>query len=400
MFETMNPQIFLKPDKDRLPQRHHAWIFSGAISRTEGSPSPGGVVEVRDSTGGFIAWGQYNPGSQIRVRLLDWERGTVVDEGFYRTRLIQALSLRQHWAGETQALRLVFSEGDGLPGLVADRYGNILVLQLLTAGMERLRDLWVRLFRETLPELEGVYEKSDGDGRRQEGLPEVTGWLWRSEEGIPASTQLWIRENGLEFRVDLEGQKTGYYADQRLNRLRTASYAVGRKCADVFSFAGGFSCRMMAAGAASVTLLDGSQEALDLASENLKKNGFSPEALVCGDAFQVLREWKSSGRRFGLISLDPPKLVTSRTGLEKGLKAYKDLNLQALHLLEPGGILATFSCSGLVSRADFLQAVNYAVRDSGRRVQILEHLSQGPDHPVITTHPEGEYLKGLILRAL
>ncbi len=392
----MSAKIFLKPDKDKLPKRHHAWIFSGAIGRTEGTPTPGEVVEVRDCTGGFIAWGHFNPSSQIRVRLLDWDPNTKIDQEFYRRRLRQAWELRKFWVKETTGLRVVFSEGDGLPGLILDQYGTIMVLQLLTAGMEALRETWVDILKSEIPQLTGIYEKSDGDGRRQEGLMEKTGWLWGQTPG-----ETWeIVENDLKFNLNLGSQKTGYYTDQRLNRLRVQSYAGVRQCADVFSFAGGFTCHLLAGGAASVTLCDGSQDALDLAEKNIKLNGFPPQTMVCGDAFTVLRDWKQSGKKYGLIVLDPPKLVNSKGGMDKGLKAYKDLNLQAMLLLETGGILATFSCSGLVSRQEFIQCINYAAKDSGRKVQVLEHLSQGPDHPVLTSHPEGEYLKGLILRVI
>jgi 23S rRNA (cytosine1962-C5)-methyltransferase len=389
-------RIHLSPGREKLALNRHPWVFSGAVARVEGKPEPGEIVEVRTAEGAFVAYGQFNPTSKIRLRLMEWTEGTVVDEGWYRNRLAEAWALRAPLVAETDAMRVFFSESDGIPGLVADRFGPFVVAQFLTSGADKVKELLARLLAETLPGIEGIWEKSDGDGRRLEGLAETEGLLW----GRAPSGEIAITENGNRYLVDPASQKTGFYADQRENRKIVAPWTRGLRVLDAFTFTGGFAVAAMAAGALSVSLLDASADALAQARKNLALGGWEPEESLEGDAFQLLRDLKKRGERYGAIILDPPKLATSRDHLEKAMRGYKDLNLQALKLVEPGGYLASFSCSGLVDMKSFRDMVAFAAKDSGRRVDVIRQLHQSSCHPIRTSMPEAEYLKGVLLRVL
>jgi len=389
-------RIHLQPGREKLALNRHPWVFSGAIARVEGRPEAGEVVEVRTAADAFVALGQFNPTSKIRLRLMEWSGAVPVDEAWYRRRLEEAWALRARLWGPTTALRLVFSESDGLPGLIADRFGPVVVAQFLTSGADREKSRLARLIGETVPGVTSVWEKSDGDGRRMEGLPEAEGLLW----GEPLPGELEIVENGCRFLVDPASQKTGFYADQRDNRQIVAPYLKGRRVLDVCTFTGGFAAAALAAGAAEVSLLDASGDALAQAAKNLALGGWSPKETLEGDAFQLLRDLKKRGATYDAIVLDPPKLATSRDHLDKALRGYKDLNLQALKLLEPGGYLASFSCSGLVDQAAFREMIAFAAKDSGRRVDVVRQLHQSACHPIRTSMPEAEYLKGVLLRVL
>ena len=300
-------------------------------------------------------------------------------------------------APDTTAQRLVYAESDGVPGLVVDRYGDWLAVQFLTLGVEARREMLLGLLAElTAPR--GIVERSDASVRRQEGLALRSGLAWG--EAPPAD--LAIREHGLRFGVDLlGGQKTGFYVDQRENRRIVGAYAQGRRVLNAFSFTGAFGVHALAGGAQHVTNLDSSYDALVGAEATLRLNGFDPDSQaesICGDVFQVLRTFRDEGRQFDLVILDPPKFARSKAELDGALRGYKDINLLGLRLLAPGGILATFSCSGLVTPDLFQKVVFGASVDAGRDAQILAKLSQGPDHPILLSFPEGEYLKGLLCR--
>ena len=331
-------RVHLLPDRERLALRRHPWIFSGAVGRVEGRPEAGEIVEVRSSSGGFVGYGQFNPSSKLRVRLMEWDERVVVDEEWYRQRLREAWALRQPILEETDAFRVVFSESDGLPGLIADKFGPWLIAQFLTSGADRAKPLLARLLAETVPGLKGIWEKSDGDGRRLEGLPDSEGPLWGE-----APQAMEIEERGRRYLVDPASQKTGFYTDQRDNRSLVAPWLKGRRVLDAFTFTGGFAVAALTAGASSVSLLDSSADALEQAGRNLALGGWTAEAVHEGDAFQVLRDLKKRGERYGAVILDPPKLATSRAHLEAALRGYKDLNLQAFSLVESGGMVATFS---------------------------------------------------------
>ena len=362
----------------------------------EGQPSAGEIVAVRTAEGAFVAFGQYNPTSKIRIRLMEWSETTVVDEAWYRRRIEEAWALRAVMTKETNAFRVFFSESDGIPGLIVDQFGPYLAVQFLTSGADREKALLTSLLAKTVPGLKGIWEKSDGDGRRLEGLPDAAGRLW----GETPVGEIEIQENGNRYLVDPTSQKTGFYTDQRDNRRLVAPWLVGRRVLDAFTFTGGFAVAALAGGARSVTLLDSSADALAQARKNLALGGWEPEEVLEGDAFQILRDLKKRGETYGAVVLDPPKLATSRDHLEKAMRGYKDLNLQALKLIESGGFLASFSCSGLVDFKAFREMVAFAAKDSGRRVDIVRQLHQAPCHPIRTSMPEAEYLKGVLLRVI
>ncbi len=390
-------KIYLKKGREKLPFNHHPWVFSGAVQRSEKNIQAGEVVEVLSHDNRFIAKAHYNPSSKIVVRLLEWDRDASIDLDWYRSKIKDAIALREVAIdSKSDVYRLIYSESDLLPGLIVDRFGEFLVLQAMTQGFDGIKSQIATLLMEELPGIKGVYEKSTGDGRRMEGLEESTGLL----SGMEPEGRITVRENGLEFLIDLKGQKTGFYADQRDNRLKAARYAEGKEVLDVCTYTGGFSLYALSAGAKNSTLCDISKDALEVASENLKRNGFENFETREADSFQLLRNMRKEAELYDMIVLDPPKLVPSRRHLEKGSRAYKDLNMNAMHLLKPGGILVTFSCSGNMPLEKFREAVAYAAKDAGREVQILEHLHQGADHPIRSSVPETEYLKGLILRVL
>jgi 23S rRNA (cytosine1962-C5)-methyltransferase len=393
------PTLTLKPGRDKAVRNRHPWLFSGAIERIDRAAKDGDIVEVHSAGGQWLARGYLNRRSQIQVRLLTWDVGEAIDAGFWRKRLERALNGRSALAAvpSTTAYRLVHAESDGLPGLVVDRYGDWLVVQCLTLGVEQVKPLLTSLLVE-LCRPAGIVERSDVDVRQKEGLQPVAGLL----HGRTPSGPVEIMENSRRFLVDLlAGQKTGFYLDQRENRRRTAAYCEGARVLNAFSYSGGFAVYALAAGAAHVVNLDSSVEALELSERNLALNGFDPDAQaegVAGDVFQVLRDWRAGGERFDVVILDPPKFAHSQPQVDRAARAYKDINLLGMQLLRPGGVLATFSCSGLVSADLFQKIVFGASADAARDVQVVERLSQGPDHPVLLSFPEGEYLKGLVCR--
>ena len=396
------PAVRLKPGRDKPVRHGHPWIFTGAVRHMPDAPADGDLVDVLDADGAWLARGYLNRRSQICVRLLSWERETVIDTDFWRTRLAASVARRAALdaAGHT-VYRLVNAENDYLPGLTVDRYGDWLVMQVGTLGIDCRKDELARLLQEVTG-CRGVIERSEAGVRRQEGLADSGGLLL----GAPPPETVDVTEHGLHFRVDLAaGQKTGFYADQRENRRRVAGYAAGRTVLNAFSYTGAFGVYALAAGAQHVTHVDTSADALELAAVNTTRNGFAAatSTRLNADVFQQLRTWRDQGPRaprFDLIVLDPPKFAQSKRSVDRALRGYKDINLLAMKLLAPDGILATFSCSGLVSAELFQKAVFAAAVDAGRPVQILEWLRQPADHPVAVTFPEGDYLKGFICRVL
>jgi 23S rRNA (cytosine1962-C5)-methyltransferase len=389
--------IVLNPGKERPVQQRHPWVFSGAIARVQGYVGRGDVVDVCDASGEWLARGTWSSGSQIRARLFTWQADEVLDEDLVRRRLVRAIEMRR-WLGYTAAdaaCRLVYAESDGLPGLVVDRYAEYLVVQLLTQGMAARAELIVRLLAELL-QPRGIYERSDADVREKEGLPASEGLLW----GEAPPNQIATRQPGdLLFLADLRaGQKTGAYLDQAYNRLRAAAYCAGKDVLDCFCYTGGFAAAAARAGAAQITAVDSSAGALDTLRANMAANGLSRVEPLEADVFKLLRQYRNEGRQFDVIILDPPKFAHAQGQIERATRGYKDINLIAMQILRPGGVLATFSCSGLVSADLFQKVVFGAALDARRDVQIIERLTQSPDHPVLLTFPEGEYLKGLICR--
>lgn len=386
---------------DRTVREGHPWVFSGAVGQVSGDPAPGEVVRVLDARGEFIAWGHYSPGSRIRVRLLDRGETSVVDERWWAERLSAAIGRRREMLLDPRgACRLVFSEADLLPGLVIDRYGDHCVLQVHTPGAERMRATTLERLGALLSPA-AVLDRSDEEQRRLEGLPAVDPAITAAAPGRAPSVR--ISDAGLTFDVSLgEGQKTGFYIDQRLNRAAVAGWASGRRVLDAFCYTGAFSVHAARAGAAGVTLLDSSRDALEAAVAHLALNELAsvPTEVRRGNAFADLRRLRDEGRSFDMVILDPPRLAPTRSQAPKAARAYKDANLFAMKLLAPEGILATFSCSGGIEPAFFQEIVRWAAKDAGREVQILQKLCQPFDHPVRLDLPETEYLKGLICRVL
>jgi len=378
--------------------RRHPWIFSGAVARLDGNPASGETVDLLTADGQFLARAAFSPSSQIRARVWTFDAAEAVDLDFFRRRIQCAISARQalfpDFLSSFSALRLIHAESDGLPGLIVDRYADVLVLQSLTAGTE----YWKETIADLLLEATGlakIYERSDADVRELEGLPPKVGPL----RGVPPPFQITILENDLKFIVNLEtGHKTGFYLDQRLNRRRLRTLAEGREVLDCFCYTGGFTLNALAGGAKSVLSVDASADALTLCSENVVLNALPVDrhTTLEGDVFQLLRKFRDEARSFDLIILDPPKFAPTAAQAGKAARGYKDINLLAFKLLRPGGILFTFSCSGGIDTALFQKIIASAALDAGVEAQIVEQLSQSSDHPVALNFPEGAYLKGLI----
>jgi 23S rRNA (cytosine1962-C5)-methyltransferase len=392
--------VRLKAGREKSLLRRHPWVFAGAVDSVQGAPVDGDTVRVVSHTGEFLALAAYSVASQIRLRVWSWQAGDVIDAAFFRRALERAIVARAELfePGKCDAARLVHGESDGLPGLVVDRYADTLSVQFLSSGAE----LWKETLADLLLELTGavrLYERSDAEVRRLEGLEERSGPL----RGDMPPGRLQIHENGLKFWVDVaHGHKTGHYLDQRDNRLRLMQIALGRQVLDCFAYTGGFTVHALAGGAESVLAVDSSTEALALARENLALNELPAGRLewLEGDVFQVLRQLRDRRRTFDLIVLDPPKFAPTAALAEQAARGYKDINLLAFKLLRPGGLLFTFSCSGGVSADLFQKIVAGAALDAGVQAQIIEYLHQASDHPVALNFPEGAYLKGLVLRVM
>jgi 23S rRNA (cytosine1962-C5)-methyltransferase len=391
-------QLILKPGREKSLMRRHPWIFSGAVARVEDGPDTGDTVSVRAAGGEFLAWAAYSPVSQIRARVWSWDERETIDGDFLRARLRRALGARERLiaAEASDALRIVHGESDGLPGVIADRYGEVVVLQLLSAGAERWRTELANGVRETTG-CACVFERSDADVRELEGLPARNGVLYGA---LPAAG-LQIREHGLRYGVDVaQGHKTGFYLDQRDNRKRIGELAQGREVLNCFCYTGGFTLNALASGAQSVLSVDSSAEAIARAKDNLARNDLDAARAEWqeADVFKYLRILRDQGRSFDLVVLDPPKFAPTAAFAEKAARGYKDINLLALKLLRAGGLLASFSCSGGVSIELFQKILAGAALDAGAEASIVGHFAAAADHPVLLSFPEGDYLKGLLLR--
>ena len=387
--------IILKPGREKSLLRRHPWIFSGAIQHVDGEPASGGTVDLLSSSQQFLARASYSPNSQIRARVWTFENEQV-DKEFFRKRICSAIETRQKLNLESQsnAYRLIYAESDGIPGLIVDRYGEVLVLQSLTTGSEFWKETLADLLLEETG-LSTIYERSDADVRELEGLESKVGLL----RGNLSSFVFPITEHNLKFNVNLQsGHKTGFYLDQRANRLRVRELAKGKDVLDGFCYTGGFTVNALAGGAKSVLSIDSSADALALAKQNVELNDLPIEKtnFLEGDVFQLLRKFRDENRSFDMIILDPPKFAPTTAQAERAARGYKDINLLAFKLLRPGGVLVTFSCSGGIDAGLFQKIIAGAALDAGVDAQIVEHLSQAGDHPVSLHFPEGAYLKGLI----
>jgi 23S rRNA (cytosine1962-C5)-methyltransferase len=390
------PRIVLKRGREKPVLRGHPWIFSGAVARVEGEVSPGEVGGVYSQGGQFLGFGHINPRSQITVRLLT-QKKEELGESFFRDRISRAAVLREEWSrGRTNAYRVINGEGDFLPGLIVDRYGETLVLQCLTAGMDRLKEMLTHLLvKEFHPQ--SIYERSDVATRSEEGLAESSGLLYGKD--VPEEW-IEIEEQGCRFRVNVrKGQKTGFYLDQRENRFVLRRLSEGKRILDCFSYTGAFSIHAASEGAKEVTLVDSSEEAMATAEEHFRLNRLEkvPHRLIRGDVFKVMRGLEPG---YDIVILDPPPFAKKKGHLQSASRGYKDLNLLAFRLLNQEGLLFTFSCSHHMDWDLFQKIVFSAALDSGRSVQLVGRMGHPWDHPINLCHPEGEYLRGLICRVL
>ncbi|HBH61133.1 MAG TPA: 23S rRNA (cytosine(1962)-C(5))-methyltransferase RlmI [Nitrospiraceae bacterium] len=390
--------VILKAQREKSVLRRHPWIFSGAIAKIHGSPQTGETVDILAKDGKWCGRGAFSPRSQITVRVWTVNPDEEVSPALFRSRLKHAVESRLPLLEkyDTNACRLVNSESDGIPGLIVDRYRDFLVCQFLAAGAEYWKQTIVNQLAELVPTV-GIYERSDVTVREKEGLPKLTGVL--SGQDPPELVE--IREGVYRFLVDIRhGHKTGFYLDQRDNRAFVHEYAGNSEVLNCFSYTGGFTVAALKGGATGVINIESSADSLELGLRNIRLNGLDMAKVknMEGDVFTIMRQYRDSDRRFEAIILDPPKFAGSRGQLMRACRGYKDINLLAMKLLRPGGILITFSCSGLLDKDLFQKIVADASLDAGRESQIIRWLSQATDHPTSLYFPEGSYLKGLICR--
>jgi len=388
--------ITLKKSRDKVLERKHPWIFSGAIDKVEGNLTNGETVQIFTSNKALVGLGSFSPSSQIRVRVWSFDPEEKIDSDFFKSKIILASELRKQLidTSRTNAYRIINAESDGLPGLIIDRYSDFLVCQFLSAGAEFNKETIVEILADVLKPV-GIFERSDVEVRTKEGLQPVQGLL----RGIVPDDLIEIKENGFKFLVDVKnGHKTGFYLDQRDNRKLISEFAKDKNVLNCFSYTGGFSVYALASGVEKVVQVEASASAIELSSKNLELNNLNSTLVenINGDVFEVLRKFRDERKPFDLIILDPPKFTESSSQIQKASRGYKDINLLALKLLNPGGILFTFSCSGHVSQELFQKIVADAALDSGREVKIIKKLTQSSDHPVSLNFPEGLYLKGLV----
>lgn len=376
-----------------LEEPGHLWIYAGYVESVSGEPVAGDVVDVLAPNGRFFARGLYNPASKIRVRILSFEDEPITEQ-FWKNRLAQAVRLRQKIVAGTNAYRLVYGEADRLPGLVVDRYDDVLVMQTLSAGMDRRKDLLADLLCQESGATR-VYLRNDAKSRVLEGFPVERGFL----RGRGATT-IEVQEGTARFLVDIErGQKTGWFCDQRENRLVAARFAAGAEVLEVFAHTGAFGIHAALAGAKSVEGLDVSEEALVLARSHAALNKVEDRCLYrMADAFDEMRKLERSGRRYDLVLLDPPAFARSKQAVPRALAGYKDVNLLGMKLTKPEGFLVTSSCSHHVTEQELWMGIRLAARDARRQIRLLEQRGQASDHPILATMPETRYLKCFILQ--
>lgn len=396
----MTVRLFLAKGREKSLLRRHPWVFSGAVQRVEGKAHSGETIDILDSQGKWLARGAYSPESQIRARVWTFQQDEEINIDFFIRRLQQAQSWRD-WVAQRDGLdgyRLIAGESDGLPGITIDRFQNFLVLQLLSAGAEYQRPALLSALQHCYPEC-SIYDRSDVAVRKKEGLPLAQGPVL----GDLPPELLPITEHGMKLLVDIQqGHKTGFYLDQRDSRLAARNYSAGRRVLNCFSYTGAFAVSALMGGCAQVISVDTSQAALDIAKQNVELNklDLNKAEFVCDDVFQLLRNYRAQGEKFDLIIMDPPKFVENKNQLASACRGYKDINMLALQLLNPGGILLSFSCSGLMPTDLFQKILADAAVDAGRDVQFIEQFRQAADHPVIATYPEGLYLKGFACRVM
>ena len=396
----MTVRLILAKGREKSLLRRHPWIFSGAVQRLEGTALPGETLDILDSQGKWLARAAYSPESQILARVWTFQQDEVIDREFFIRRLQQAQSWRD-WLAKRDGLngyRLIAGESDGLPGITIDRFQNFLVLQLLSAGAEYQRETLVSALQHCYPEC-SIYDRSDVSVRKKEGLPLTQGTI----SGDMPPALLPITENGMQLLVDIQqGHKTGFYLDQRDSRLAARNYADGRRVLNCFSYTGAFAVAALMGNCKQVISVDTSQAVLDIAKQNIELNqlDLSKTEFIRDDVFQLLRNYRTQGEKFDMIIMDPPKFVENKSQLASACRGYKDINMLAIQLLRPGGILLSFSCSGLMPTDLFQKILADAALDAGHDIQFIEQFRHAADHPVIATYPEGLYLKGFACRIM
>lgn len=401
--KTNIPTLILKPGKERALLRRHPWVYSTGVANVKGKPQSGDTIKIVDNKGNFLAWGAYSPESALRARCWSFNEQDVINEEWIRARVFEAIRARENLKSRTNAIRLIFGEADFLPGLIVDQYDTQLVTQFQAAGVEK----WRPEIGKALTDATGftqVFDRSDAATRAREGLPERKEVL----EGEEPPEKIQIDEDGILYGVDVRmGHKTGFYVDQRDNRRLARQLAEtfrkvhgrGMRALNCFCYTGGFSLALAKGGAEEVISIDSSADALEMAKSNAKLNGFDESQMkwVEANVFEQLRKYRDAGEKFDLVILDPPKFASSHHHVEKAARAYKDINLNGLRLLNEGGQLLTFSCSGAIDVDLFQKIVAGAVIDAKTDAWMISRLGAGSDHPLLMTHPEGEYLKGLHL---
>ncbi|MGF7081706.1 class I SAM-dependent rRNA methyltransferase [Mucilaginibacter sp. UYCu711] len=390
--------IVLTKGKEKAVLHRHPWVFSGAIAHVKGKPANGDIVRLVNAKGDFMAYGFYNDQSRVAVRLLEWDEEVIVDEGWFRNKVAVAVAARSELlsTGDTNTCRLIFSESDYLPGLIVDKYANHLAVQVLTSGIEKMMPVIIDELKRLLNP-KSVFDKSDAASRQHEGLETENVVLFG--DNPPESVE--VKENNILYNINIaEGQKSGFYCDQRDNRKIVAAYAKGKSVLDCFSYTGGFTLNALYNGATTVTSVDSSALAIATLKENIKLNTLDAKkhTAIQSDVNKQLRVFKDEGATFDIIVLDPPKYAPSRSALDRASRAYKDLNRLAMLLLNKGGLLATYSCSGAMNMETFKQVLAWAALDAGKQVQFIYQFCQPEDHPVRSSFAEGEYLKGLLCR--
>jgi 23S rRNA (cytosine1962-C5)-methyltransferase len=394
----MSHSIILQPEREKSLRRRHPWVFSKAVLQVKGKPVSGETVDVLSHDGKWLCRGAYSADSQIRVRAWTFNEKEQIDQAFFTRRIQRAWSVRQDMydLNQTNGLRIVAAESDGLPGVTIDLYADVLVCQLLSAGADANREFIVEALKQIFPDI-SIYERSDVDVRKKEGLKPVTGWLHLPRE----SGEVVILENGMKILVDVvNGHKTGFYLDQRDSRAAAGRLAKGKTVLNCFSYTGTFALSCLKGGAAHVTNVDMSDLALKTAERNLALNNMELDKSnnVKQDVFKLLREYKEQGKLFDMVILDPPKFADSKAQLMQAARGYKDINRVAMQLVKPGGLLLTFSCSGLMDEMLFQKIVADAALDANKDCLFIEKLSQSSDHPIASFYPEGHYLKGLVCK--
>ncbi len=389
-------RLILKEGREKPILQRHPWIFSGAVMDLEGDPAPGETILIADRKGKFLARGAFSPQSQIRARIWSWDEEEQIGPAFFRSRIQESIAYREVIGYNYPMRRLIHAESDRFPGLIVDQYGDYLVVQLLSAGVEA----WKAEIIQALVDLtgaKGVYERSDVEVRKLEGLEERTGMLL----GEVPEEMIEIEQEDCRYWIDVRtGHKTGFYLDQRLNRELVGQLSKDRSVLDCFCYSGAFSLQALKNGASAVTLVDESRDALALAEKHLTNNQLDSRTVEFqqGDVFNVLREMRDRARSFDLIILDPPKFAPTASLAQRAARGYKDINLLAFKLLNPGGLLATFSCSGGITRDFFLRILSGAALDAEVNARIQLHMGQSADHSVNLSFPEGTYLKGFGIR--